>query len=52
VSVLGVLNGAFDLSDNGGEHVTAAQLITPEFCLRAGAYIAADSALIPPAMAA
>jgi dihydroorotase len=52
VSVLGVLDGAFDLSDNGGEHVTAAQLITPEFCLRAGEYIAADSALIPPAIAA
>jgi dihydroorotase len=52
VSVLNILDGAFDLSDNSGEHVTAAQLITPEFCLRGGDYIPADSALIPPAMAA
>jgi dihydroorotase len=50
VSVLNIVTGAFDLSDNSGEHVTAAQLITPEFCLRAGVYIAADSALIPPPM--
>jgi dihydroorotase len=50
ISVLSLLNGAFELADNSGVSVTARQLIMPEFCLRAGAYFAATSALIPPAV--
>jgi dihydroorotase len=52
VSVLRILEGGFSLSDNSGETVRAAQLIAPEFCLREGEYFAADSALVPPAIAA
>jgi dihydroorotase len=52
VSVLSILEGGFSLSDNSGETVRAAQLIAPEFCLREGEYFAADSALVPPAIAA
>lgn len=52
VSVLKILEGRFALSDNSGERVVAEQLIAPEFCLREGVYFAADSALVPPAIAA
>jgi dihydroorotase len=50
VSVVSLREGAFPLADNSGVSVTARQLIMPEFCLRAGTYFAAASALIPPAV--
>jgi dihydroorotase len=48
ISVIELLNGEFELADNSGVTVTAPQLITPVFCLRAGAYFAATSPLVPP----
>jgi dihydroorotase len=48
LSVLDLLRGRFTLSDNSGETVTADQMLTPLFALRAGKMVAADSALIPP----
>lgn len=50
VSVVEMLEGAFELADNSGVSVTAAQLLVPRFCLAGGEYFAATSALIPPAM--
>jgi len=51
ISVIELLNGEFELADNSGVTVTAPQLITPVFCLRAGAYFAATSPLVPPTTA-
>jgi dihydroorotase len=50
VSVVESLEGDFELSDNSGVAVTAARMIVPVFCLRAGEYFAAGSALVPPAV--
>jgi dihydroorotase len=50
VSVVESLEGAFELSDNSGVAVTAARMIVPVCCLRAGEYFAAGSALVPPAV--
>jgi dihydroorotase len=50
ISVIEILDGAFDLSDNSGVSVTASQMIVPAFCLRAGDYHAASSPLVPPAL--
>lgn len=47
VSVLELLDGRFTLADNSGERVTAAQMIVPRFCLRAGMRHAAASPLVP-----
>ena len=47
ISVLDVLHGRFELSDNSGAKVTAETLLRPAFCLRGGAVIEADSPLIP-----
>lgn len=52
VSVLSVETGKFMLYDNSGAEETAERLVRPAFCLRAGRRFDADSALIPPAMAA
>ncbi len=51
VSVLDVLDGAFELADNSGARVTTAQMIMPEFCLRGGVRYDAVSPLVPPAIA-
>jgi len=48
ISVLEVLDGAFELADNSGVCLTAAQMIIPSFCLRAGQKFAATSPLVPP----
>jgi dihydroorotase len=50
ISVLELLDGGFELSDNSGISVTAKQMIVPSFCLRAGARFEATSPLIPPAL--
>jgi len=50
VSVVEILNGAFELSDNSGVSVTAAKMIVPVFCLRAGERFVASSPLVPPAV--
>lgn len=47
VSVLSLLNGRFKLSDNSGVEVITDRLLTPEFCLRHGKRIDADSPLVP-----
>jgi dihydroorotase len=47
VSVLDILDGRFQLSDNSGAKVTAAQMIVPVFALRAGLRRDAKSPLIP-----
>ena len=47
VSVLELLDGRFQLSDNSGARVTATQMITPRFCLRGGARHDAVSPLVP-----
>lgn len=52
VSVLDVLDGQFELSDNSGETVVSTQMIVPSFALRAGHRHAASSPLIPTPMAA
>jgi dihydroorotase len=49
ISVLEVLDGAFELADNSGVSVTASQMIIPTFCLRAGQKFAVTSPLVPPA---
>jgi dihydroorotase len=49
VSVVEILDGAFELADNSGVSVTARQMIVPVFCLRAGEHFAASSPLVPPA---
>ena len=48
ISVLDLLEGGFELSDNSGETVTAAQMIGPCFALRAGKRHEANSPLVPP----
>jgi dihydroorotase len=48
ISVLDLLRGRFTLSDNSGEKVTAQEMLTPAFAIRAGRMVPADSALIPP----
>jgi dihydroorotase len=50
VSVLELLEGAFELADNSGVAVTAAHMVVPVFCLRDGAYFASESPLVPPAL--
>jgi len=52
ISVLEVLDGRFELSDNSGETVLSSQMIVPAFALRAGHRYAASSPLIPAPMAA
>ena len=52
ISVLDVLKGRFQLSDNSGAEVVADTLIRPAFCLRGGVRYEADSPLVPPAMEA
>ena len=47
VSVIELLPGAWKLSDNSGEVVTAKEMIIPAFCLRDGAYFDVDSPLMP-----
>ena len=47
VSVLGLLDGRFELRDNSGEAVTSDAMLMPEFALRAGRAFAADSPLVP-----
>ena len=51
VSVLDVIDGRFQLSDNSGARVTASQMIVPVFALRAGVRFNATSPLIPVPMA-
>ena len=50
VSVLDVLKGRFQLSDNSGVEMVTDTLIRPAFCLRGGTRIDADSLLVPPAI--
>jgi dihydroorotase len=50
VSVLRLLSGRFDLSDNSGAHVTASEMLMPDFALRAGVRHETTSALVPPPM--
>jgi dihydroorotase len=50
ISVVEILDGAFELSDNSGVSVTAEKMIVPVFCLRGGEKFAASSPLVPPAM--
>jgi dihydroorotase len=50
ISVLSLREGEFELADNSGVNVTARRMLVPEFCLRAGTYFPATSALIPPAI--
>jgi dihydroorotase len=45
--VLEVLRGRFQLSDNSGERVEAAEMVVPCFALRAGRRCALDSPLVP-----
>jgi dihydroorotase len=47
ISVLEVLRGRFQLSDNSGEKVEAAEMIVPCFALRAGGRCSLDSPLVP-----
>ncbi len=47
VAVLNLLKGRFDLSDNSGEHVTANEIVTPAFSLRAGRRHDVTSPLVP-----
>jgi dihydroorotase len=48
ISVLELLEGRFELSDNSGETVVASQMIAPCFALRAGRRHDASSPLVPP----
>ena len=52
ISVLDVLKGRFQLSDNSGAEAVADTLIRPAFCLRGGVRHDADSPLVPPAIEA
>ena len=52
VTVLDVLKGRFQLSDNSGVEMVTDTLIRPAFCLRGGTRIDADSLLVPPAIEA
>ncbi len=47
ISVLELLHGRFQLSDNSGERVTASEMVVPCFALRAGVRHALDSPLVP-----
>jgi len=47
ISVLEVLRGRFELRDNSGERVEAAEMIVPCFAIRAGAVCTLDSPLVP-----
>lgn len=47
VSVLELRKGHFDLSDNSGERVVAREMIVPDFALKSGRRIDADSPLLP-----
>jgi dihydroorotase len=47
ISVLEQHSGQFELKDNSGESVVAAEVLTPLFVLRAGIRYASDSPLIP-----
>ncbi len=47
ISVLDILRGRFELRDNGGERVTAPEMIVPCFALRAGERCGLDSPLVP-----
>ena len=48
ISVLDLLEGGFELSDNSGETVIASQMVAPCFALRAGRRHDATSPLVPP----
>jgi len=50
VSVISKLSGRFDLSDNSGVHVTASELLLPDFALRAGVRFDVNSPLVPQPM--
>ena len=52
VTVLDLLKGRFQLSDNSGVEMVTDTLIRPAFCLRGGTRIDADSLLVPPAIEA
>ncbi len=52
ITVLDMLEGAFALSDNSGETITAARLLRPVFALKDGARYVADSPLVPPVLCA
>ena len=52
ISVLDVLKGRFQLSDNSGVEVVADTLIRPAFCLRGGVRHDTDSPLVPPVIEA
>ena len=47
VSVLELLNGRYELSDNSGETVISPQMIVPRFSLRAGKRFDVTSPLVP-----
>jgi dihydroorotase len=49
VSVLDRLTGSFRLTDNSAKEQIVDTLIYPDFCLRKGERIKADSPLVPPA---
>jgi dihydroorotase len=50
ISVLQLLQGHFELSDNSGERVVAPEMVVPVFALRAGERIDANSPFIPAPM--
>jgi dihydroorotase len=50
ISVLEILDGEFELSDNSGVTIIAPQMLVPKFCLRAGEFFASLSPLVPPAL--
>jgi len=52
ISVLDMLKGRFQLSDNSGAEVVTDTLIRPAFCIRAGTRYDTDSPLVPPAIEA
>ena len=52
ISVLDVLKGRFQLSDNSGVEVVTDTLLRPAFCLRGGVRHAPDSPLVPPVIEA
>jgi dihydroorotase len=48
ISVIEIVDGNFELSDNSGVRVTTPQMIIPVFCMRAGRRFDATSPLVPP----
>jgi dihydroorotase len=50
VSVLYDERGRWVLRDNEGVQVQTERMLRPAFCVRAGQYIAADAAILPPAV--